>query len=102
MKIDTESLNKQMNSLSECLDSYFYEFDTKRGEIEELNEATVEIIDNILSKDNPNLLWIMYGEKISELKAKIASVKALFDDVQSMADDLSFQICEDEKALKHD
>lgn len=100
MKIDTKDLNDQMHDLVECLEAYFADLDVKRSELDELNEATVDIIDSVLSRDNSNLLWITYGDKVNDLQAKIASLKALVNDVQDLTSDLSFQIYQDSERLK--
>lgn len=100
MKIDTEDLNDQMHDLVECLEAYFADLDAKRSELDELNEATVDIIDSILGRDESNLLWITYGDKVNDLHAKITSLKALVNDVQDLTSDLSSQIRQDSEELK--
>lgn len=100
MKIDTKDLNDQMHDLVECLEAYFADLDVKRNELDELNEATVDIIDSILSRDGSNLLWITYGGRVNDLETKIASLKALVNDIQDSASDLSFQIYQDSEKMK--
>ena len=100
MKIDTEELNDQMHDLVECLEAYYADLDVKRSELDELNEATVDIIDSVLNRDDSNLLWITYGDKVNDLQAKITSLKALVNDVQDLTSDLSFQIYQDSERLK--
>lgn len=100
MKVDTKDLNDQMHDLVECLEAYFADFDVKKGELEELNEATIDIIDDILSRDDSNLLWITYGDRVNNLNAKITSLKALVNGIQDLTSDLSFQIYQDSERLK--
>lgn len=100
MKIDTESLNNQTYELVECLEAYFADLDVKRSELDELNEAAVDIIDSILDRDKSNLLWIVYGDRVNDLKANIASLKTLFNDIQNLTSDLSSQVYQDSERLK--
>lgn len=100
MKIDTKDLNDQMHDLVECLEAYFADLDVKRNELDELNEATVDIIDSVLNRDGSNLLWITYGDRVNDLETKIASLKALVNDVQDLTSDLSFQIYQDSERLE--
>lgn len=100
MKIDTESLNNQTHELVECLEAYFADLDVKRSELDELNEAAVDIVDSILDRDKSNLLWIVYGDRVNDLKANIASLKTLFNDIQNLTNDLSSQVRQDSERLK--
>lgn len=100
MKIDTEDLNDQMHDLVECLEAYFADLDAKRSELDELNEATVDIIDSVLNRDKSNLLWITHGDRVNNLQAKIASLKVLVNNVQELTSDLSSQIRQDSEELK--
>lgn len=100
MKIDTKNLNDQMHDLVECLEAYYADLDVKRNELDELNEATADIIDSILNRDESNLLWITYGDKVNDLQANIASLKTIVNDIQDSTSDLSFQIYQDSERLK--
>lgn len=100
MKVDTKDLNDQMHDLVECLEAYFADLDVKRSELDELNEAAVDIIDSILGKDESNLLWIVYGDKVNDLHAKVLVLQTLVDSIQELTSDLSSQIRQDSEELK--
>ena len=100
MKIDTKDLNDQMHDLVECLEAYFADLDVKRSELDELNEATVDIIDSILNRDNSNLLWIAYGDRVNDLHAKVLVLQTLVDSIQDLTSDLNSQIRQDSERLK--
>ncbi|WP_050611853.1 hypothetical protein [Ligilactobacillus agilis] len=100
MKIDTKDLNNQMHDLVECLEAYFADLDVKRSELDEFNKAAVDIIDSILGRDESNLLWITYGDKVNDLHAKVWVLQTLVDDIQELTSDLSSQIRQDSERLK--
>lgn len=100
MKIDTEDLNDQMHDLVECLEAYSADLDVKRSEFDEFNKATVDIIDSILNRDESNLLWIMYGDRAHDLRAKILVLETLVDSIQELTSELSTQIRQDSEELE--
>ena len=100
MKIDTKDLNDQMHDLVECLEAYFADLGVKRSKFDEFNKAAVDIIDSILGRDESNLLWITYGDKVNDLHAKVLVLQTLVNDVQDLTSDLSSQIRQDSERLK--
>lgn len=100
MKIDTEDLNDQMHDLVECLEAYYADLDVKRNEFDEFNKAAANVIDSILNRDESNLLWITYGDKVNDLHAKILVLKTLVDSIQELTSDLSSQIRQDSEGLE--
>ena len=100
MKIDTKDLNDQMHDLVECLEAYFADLGVKRSKFDEFNKAAVDIIDSILGRDESNLLWITYGDKVNDLHAKVLVLQTLVDSIQDLTSDLSSQIRQDSERLK--
>ena len=100
MKIDTKDLNDQMHDLVECLEAYFADLDVKGSEFDEFNKAAVDIIESVLGKDESNLLWITYGDKVNDLHAKVLVLQTLVDSIQDLTSDLSSQIRQDSERLK--
>lgn len=99
-KSDTEDLKKQMVSLFECLGVYCnLSLDRVETEISEGSSETVEVIDNLLDSDESNLLRIMYGKKVGDLKDKMGALRISLSEVQKAAYDLSFRIYKDSEVL---
>lgn len=94
-----KKLIEHMNDLVRFFDEYYDDFGVKKSEFDRLNATTFEIIEDILNEDESNLLWSTYGNKITDLKGKIASLKTLTDDIQKNTSKLSYQIYQDSEKL---
>lgn len=102
MKIDTKYLRKSASDLSSLLKDYFENVERIQDEFDRTSSAINEVVDEILDRDESNMMNALYGVDIEKMRMSIQSatydLQQLWDDV----DDLQIKIKRNDEVLDND
>lgn len=99
MKIDTEDLRKSASDLSSSLKDYFENVERIQDEFDRTSSAINEVVDEILDKDESNMMDALYGVDIEKMRMDIQNATYYLQRVWDNVDDLQIKIKRNNEVL---
>ena len=99
MKIDTKDLRKSASDLSSSLKDYFENVERIQDEFDRTSSAINEVVDEILDKDESNMMDALYGVDIEKMRMNIQNATYYLQQVWDDVDDLQIKIKRNDEVL---
>ncbi len=99
MKIDTKDLRKSASDLSSSLKDYFENVERIQDEFDRTSSAINEVVDEILDKDESNMMDALYGVDIEKMRMDIQNATYYLQRVWDNVDDLQIKIKRNNEVL---